>query len=1037
MDVYTFGGGDYLSYLFTSMSTMYTGGLFGTMGALAGTLGLLWIMITALQMKGPPDLGYIVRWGILYLALVGPGTTVVIHDNLLPMTTSSVIPNVPLGVAAIASISSSIGSGLEKAYDTAFLLPMDYQYSTTGLDYGQAMLSTLVNYSLAETDPALAQDLVTFTEECLFTQMDRGLISPSTFETTNSLNNVYFNPATYSTNRFITLTDPALAGQMGINGVTLAYTNGETTLDCASAATDLGNLFNSDQPAIQQSIGGALFPNGAPLTYTNPVVAAVSTAGSALNDIAGVAVSGSNAIQQAALLSVVRDSLDTAGTAPTGSGFATSLASAKADREQSTTYAVMGQMAQRLVPEIHILLEGILYAAFPVILLFALLPNGLMALGTYLGALVWVQSWPLLFSIINSIHYVYSHDYLPSIISGVAATPTFSATTAGAMGAFASQMSTLSGYMALSVPMIAYMIVNGGAQIGSSVASHLTGPAQGAAASAGAQVSSGNISMDTLTMGTRTHDMATAFQTNTAPSVRTGGMYNQSSDGIGHRFVSNGAGGTNAITDLSGVTSNMGAISASGNAAVSSVIQQGVSQSQTAVAHAQHAFGSSQMKSIETASGFTQAHGMRGSDGASWSKQDATSLRNSTQTMDDVVSKVSHETGVDASAVKSWMASASIGGSGGLHTPGGKGSVFGAGANFSGTTQMSATDQQKLAEHFSAGKNASEANRFTQAFESASTAAHNINSSVERFGSKQDSASATNANRSVSQASAQLATDEQVSAGWQSLQQKNASGGLSVSANMSQVVADAFGKLDQGEQSYLAHNPVAMQSFATNVLSSDPALRGSVATAAQTLAGGENIPGTITFDAQAGKPTVSIGPNGATVATGSGGSLTINAPSPTGTPGTPAGPPSSGLTRGKAGGSIGPGGAVPPIPNEAAVPAAGAGRKAFDDFQNQVTNRQTAAENDTAMGGGDLFRQVNARIDTATHQNGGAAGSRGGNSTAETAHVVNQTLDATPGMVAGTAEGSLKTGVDAVETAVKSEVGDVEKLADGVKKLFR
>jgi hypothetical protein len=160
----------------------------------------------------------------------------------------------------------------------------------------------------------------------------------------------------------------------------------------------------------------------------------------------------------------------------------------------------MGSIAARTLPVMKAVMEAISYAIAPVIFLFVLMPGGLSAFGQYALFMVWLQMWPILYAIINSIMYWYGSQASTNASLLSDGTHGLALDTLNALSSTNADMVALAGYMALSIPMVAYMLIKGGMAAGSSVYSSLMQPASGAATTAATEMTGGNLSMGNLSM---------------------------------------------------------------------------------------------------------------------------------------------------------------------------------------------------------------------------------------------------------------------------------------------------------------------------------------------------------------------------------------------------------------------------------------------------------------------------------------------------------------------------------------------------------
>ncbi|WP_308874019.1 peptidoglycan DD-metalloendopeptidase family protein [Thiothrix subterranea] len=200
------------------------------------------------------------------------------------------------------------------------------------------------------------------------------------------------------------------------------------------------------------------------------------------------------------MVKALAGALENASLDADNAAMAQAVFQAKAEVQQRNTYLTMGNMAARTLPVMKAVLEALAYALAPLVFLFILMPGGLMAFGQYALFMVWLQLWPILYAIINSILYWYG--FQGSTHAARLADDGYGLTLESMNSVFAvnADMVALAGYLAISIPMVAYMLIKGGMNAGGSVYSSLMQPASGAATAAATEQTNGTLSMNSLTM---------------------------------------------------------------------------------------------------------------------------------------------------------------------------------------------------------------------------------------------------------------------------------------------------------------------------------------------------------------------------------------------------------------------------------------------------------------------------------------------------------------------------------------------------------
>ena len=164
-DIYTYGGGDVLLQLFNGLVALLGDNNFLVLLKLTSLITVIWVIIEALFMKRPlsvqPFLVVILVFYILFI----PRVNVIITDRIDP-SNSGVVANVPIGLGFTASMASTTGDWMSRAFETVFTLPNELQYSTNGLLFGSNLLRAASQFEI--TDSRLASNVSEFMQQCVF-----------------------------------------------------------------------------------------------------------------------------------------------------------------------------------------------------------------------------------------------------------------------------------------------------------------------------------------------------------------------------------------------------------------------------------------------------------------------------------------------------------------------------------------------------------------------------------------------------------------------------------------------------------------------------------------------------------------------------------------------------------------------------------------------------------------------------------------------------------------------------------------------------
>jgi conjugal transfer mating pair stabilization protein TraG len=555
--IYSYGNVDTLSTLFNGIAALM--GADGYSGAIALVLimGFLGALVSMAFLKHQYGVQWLIAVFLINGVLLVPKSTIQIVDKLAGQS-PVVIDNVPWGVASLASLVTSMGSELTELFETAFqsipavlgsdttaTLPATLSYEKTGMMFG----ATLIKQSLGTSfsDPTFNTDVVGFIENCTLYDLSQGFIDPKTFVDSTDI-----WPLIANTNpaRFTTL--------HAINGTVDSYscTNAYSRLDNQmpnQVANQIANLAGRVSPALKASI-----KQNVTVSQINQAVSDTSNAMEAAYAralIGGAVASTAQLVRQNGLINATRGagalfSQRTNDPSSIQLGLAQSQTTAAMNAQQ----IVSGAIAEEALPMLHNGIEALVYAAFPLVVLMALIMGGIGAvrvLKMYALSMVWLALWPPLYAVVNYLHgtaaakSIAMAGYVDGIQGvSIATAPTIYSTALSEL--------SITSWLLVSVPVIASAIVFGMDKLANVGIGFMS--AAGSSASFGSRSAgdmSGNVNMDQIqlapnrtdafmsqynnALGTSTHDIATGanrFRANLGQSAASLG----SSTEIGNRL---------------------------------------------------------------------------------------------------------------------------------------------------------------------------------------------------------------------------------------------------------------------------------------------------------------------------------------------------------------------------------------------------------------------------------------------------------------------------------------------------------------------
>ena len=426
--------------------------LFGGLGALFGAITHRNMLLAA---------RFICLTFLMTSLFLVPKTTLIILDRTQTGKTDTIVDNVPLGLAIMASTTSIIGDSLTQLIEKNFSLPDDIHYGKTGMVMAANLVSAASQFQI--TDPVFSANLQSFVEQCVF--YDLLLHKYTQSDLLNTLKLWDFLKTKSSPARAFLYNDKVTLCQTGAEKLD---TDWKTALDNAAAhysARILGNTENAKANLLQYLGNGYTF-----LTK--------------LSD------SGADILQQNLLANHIHQSLQHWGASLGASAALESYAFTKAQTQKRMQNQTIGDMAAYWLPLMKTCFEGILYGAFLFVFLLSLFPFGLQVLRQYLALLVWVQLWAPLYAIINMIVSYYAQGKSLALAgSGL------TLSTLGGLAQVNADMAGLAGYLSLSVPLLAWGLIQGLGSSFTHMAHLIGGTIQSAASASTGETASGNFSL--------------------------------------------------------------------------------------------------------------------------------------------------------------------------------------------------------------------------------------------------------------------------------------------------------------------------------------------------------------------------------------------------------------------------------------------------------------------------------------------------------------------------------------------------------------
>lgn len=465
---------------------------------------------------------------LVFSVLIVPRVTVGVVDKT-GGSAVKVVANVPFGVAFLGSVTSTVGHTLTGLFETAFqvipgvgALPSELSYEKNGLMFGNRLIRE--TGGVAFQDPNFRTDLVNFIHNCTMYDLIDGTVDPGTF---SSSDDVWALMASPNPARFTTLTS---AG-------------GSITVDtCPNAYTNLNGRLPAQLTRIQGKLAFQLNPT-LPAAAANSAIAGQIQQAYLKNNIATAAATAADLIRQNAVLNAINDTSNIIGQKVNDpAAMVLAVGRAQSVAQQNAAWLNAGKVAEQALPVFRNVIEAITYALFPLLVLLMLLTSGretMLAFKGYAAVLIWIQLWPPLYAVLNYMASIYAAYDLAAAADLGSGAKALSLQTASTIYSRAISGEAVVGYLAISIPFIAWAALKRMETFGTALVGGLSG-LQPMVAGATAGAAAGNLSMGNVSMD----------QIRLAPNRTSAFMSNWQNDISGNTFSSNMLTGRTAVSLL-------------------------------------------------------------------------------------------------------------------------------------------------------------------------------------------------------------------------------------------------------------------------------------------------------------------------------------------------------------------------------------------------------------------------------------------------------------------------------------------------------
>ncbi|EDU3391088.1 conjugal transfer mating pair stabilization protein TraG [Salmonella enterica] len=574
-EVYVIAGGEWLRNNLNAIAAFMSSRTWDSIEKIALTLSVLVVAIVWVQRHNVMDLLGWMAVFVLISLLVTVRTSVQIIDNS-DLVKVHRVDNVPVGLALPLSLTTRIGHAMVAGYEMIFAQPDSVTYSKTGMLFGANLVTKSTDF--LSRNPEITSLFQDYVQNCV-------------------MGDIYLNHK-YSLEELMNSADPYTLIFSKPSPLRHVPNNNYNFLDkplqkelfitCLQASTELKQRLAVDSAQggktwsyyVRQLFGGRPDPN---LLFSQML-------GDSYSYFYGSSQSASQIIRQNVTINALREGITSYAARSGDTASLMNLATTSSMEKQRLAHASIGQVALRSLPMMQTILTGIAIGIFPLLVLAAVFNKlTLSVLKGYVFALMWLQSWPLLYAILNSAMTFYARQNgAPVVLSEMSQ-----------IQLKYSDLATTAGYISMMIPPLSWAMVKGLGAGFSGVYSHFASSAISPTAGAAAGVVDGNYSY-----GNMQTENVNGFSWSTNSTTSFGQMTYQTGSGATATQTRDG----NMVMDASGAQSRL-PVNINATRQIAAAQQEMAREASTQAESALHGFSSSIASAWNTLSQFGSNRG--------------------------------------------------------------------------------------------------------------------------------------------------------------------------------------------------------------------------------------------------------------------------------------------------------------------------------------------------------------------------------------------------------------------------------------------
>ncbi|EPZ3720372.1 conjugal transfer mating-pair stabilization protein TraG [Escherichia coli] len=571
-EVYVIAGGEWLRNNLNAIAAFISTRTWDSIEKIALTLSVVAVAFMWVQRHNVMDLLGWVAVFVLISLLINVRTSVQIIDNS-DLVQVHRVDNVPVGLAMPLSLTTRIGHAMVAGYEMVFAQPDSATYSKTGMLFGANLIVKSTDF--LSRNPEIISLFQDYVQNCVLG--DIYLNHKYTLEDLMASSDPYT----------IIFSQPSPLRQVPNNNYSFLHSS-EPFVSCKDASVGLKDKLNFDTNTggktwhyyVQQLFGGRPDPD---LLFRELLSDSYSY-------FYGASQSASQIMRKNVTINALKEGITSNAARNGDTASLVSLATTSSMEKQRLAHVSVGHVIMRNLPMVQTILTGITIGIFPLLVLAAAFNKmTLPVLKGYVFALMWLQTWPLLYAILNSVMTFYAkQNGAPVVLSEVSQ-----------IQLKYSDLASTAGYLSAMIPPLSWMMVRGLGAGFSSVYSHFASSSITPTASAAGSVVDGNYSY-----GNMQTENVNGFSWSTNSTTSFGQMMHQTGSGATATQTRDGS----MVMDASGAMSRL-PVGINATRQIAAAQQEMARESMNKAESALHGFSSSIGSAWNTLSQFGSNRG--------------------------------------------------------------------------------------------------------------------------------------------------------------------------------------------------------------------------------------------------------------------------------------------------------------------------------------------------------------------------------------------------------------------------------------------